>query len=258
MPQDDLDHIPSIVATRDNEHPVASRKGRSGAAKTTAGGSRKREQAPARSSGAGLLARLLITVSLVAGAVACAWAWQLQQQLQQSDEVLRDYAARIGDLEARLSDTDEGKNQNAELQAAKIRELDSEVRKLWDNVWKKADQRLDKLESASSSQGKKISAAEKTANATSAKVSSAEKDLAKLKSVAGDLERLMTSAKANQSEVERVADTLNRINLDVNKLNKRVQANEESAKSVDAFRRQIMASVTDLQAAVRTLQSTAP
>jgi hypothetical protein len=53
-----------------------------------------------------------------------------------------------------------------------------------------------------------------------------------------------------------VADTLNRINLDLSKLDKRVNSNEESVQSIDAFRRQIMASITELQASVRVLQST--
>ena len=61
---------------------------------------------------------------------------------------------------------------------------------------------------------------------------------------------------SNQAEVERVADTLNRINLDLSKLDKRVNSNEESVQSIDAFRRQIMASITELQASVRVLQST--
>ena len=55
--------------------------------------------------------------------------------------------------------------------------------------------------------------------------------------------------------MERVADSLNRISLDLNKLNKRVQGNEESVQSIDAFRRQMMTSITELQAAVRTLQA---
>jgi uncharacterized coiled-coil protein SlyX len=95
-------------------------------------------------------------------AVACAWAWQLQQQLDRAGSEMESYARRIGDLEARLSDTDEGMSQNAAVQAAKIRELDTEVRKLWDNVWKKSKERLAKLEASSASQGKKIAAMEKS------------------------------------------------------------------------------------------------
>ena len=52
-----------------------------------------------------------------------------------------------------------------------------------------------------------------------------------------------------------VADTLNRINLDMAKLNKRVQSNEEWVGSVNAFRRQINTSIAQLEASVRALQS---
>jgi chromosome segregation ATPase len=192
----------------------------------------------------------------VVAAVACAWAWQLQEQLLQAHRQMDGYARRISDLEDRLSDTDEGMSQNAAVQAAKIRELDSEVRKLWDNVWKQTKAKLSKLEQASASQGKKISATEKSMSTARAQLKKASADLAKLKSVAGDLERLMSSAKANQTEVERVADTLNRINLELSKLGKRVQGNEEWVGSINAFRRQMNASMTELQAAIRALQTT--
>jgi chromosome segregation ATPase len=198
----------------------------------------------------------LITVSLVVAAVACAWAWQLQQQLAVAAVEMEDYAQRIGDLEARLSDTDEGMSQNAAVQAAKIRELDTEVRKLWDNVWKKSKVRLDKLEASSASQGKKVAGLEKSLSTSQAQLKGAAGDIAKLKSVAGDLERLMASASANQSEVERVADTLNRINLDLAKLSKRVQANEEWVGSINAFRKQVNASLADLQSTLRSMQAT--
>jgi chromosome segregation ATPase len=251
MSQDDLDHIPSIVPTRDG----APGRAAAGSRQKARGGASR--PASAESGSSGLLARLFITVSLVAAAVACAWAWQLQQQLDQSSLELERYAERIGDLEARLSDTDEGMNQNATLQAAKIRELDSEVRKLWDNVWKKSKARLEKLEASSASQGKKVAGMEQSLAAAETQLKGAAGDIAKLKSVAGDLERLMSSARANQSEVERVADTLNRINLDLAKLDKRVEANEEWVGSINAFRKQVNANLAELQSVVRSLQ-TAP
>ena len=128
MSQDDLDHIPAIVPTRDGE-PRRSSKTRAGSGERGQRTGNGKKPSPA--TGSGVLARLVMTVSLVAAAVACAWAWQLQSQLQQANDQMSSYATRIGDLEARLSDTDEGMNQNAEVQAVKIKELDSEVRKLW-------------------------------------------------------------------------------------------------------------------------------
>jgi len=255
MPHDDLDHIPPIVPTRDNVPHRASSKTRAG--KGNGGGARRpvAQKPVSGTGGSGLLARLFITVSLVIAAIACAWAWQLQGQLQQANVQMKDYAVRIGNLEARLSDTDEGMSQNAAVQAAKIRDLDTEVRKLWDNVWKQTKSRLAKLEAENKSQGKKLAGAEKSLAAVQSQLKGTAGDIAKLKSVAGDLSRLMSSAKTNQAEVERVADKLNRINLDLAKMSKRVQSNEEWIGSINAFRKQVNASLTELQGSIRAMQA---
>jgi chromosome segregation ATPase len=252
MSDDDLDRIPSITATREGVSRRGSGGTRSKSHKSRGVNSRR---ASGGSRGYSLLSRFLAAVSLAVAGVACAWAWQLQQELDVAGVEMGRYAERISDLEARLSDTDEGMNQNATLQAAKIRELDSEVRKLWDNVWKKSKERLAKLEASSTSQGNRIAEVEASMNSTETKLTGAASDIAKLKSVAGDLERLMASARANQTEVERVADTLNRINLDLSKLSKRVEANEEWVGSINAFRKQVNANLSELQATVRSMQS---
>jgi len=253
MPHDDLDYIPSIVPTRDGVPQ------RSNSAPRPSKGERNRnpnnpKQSP-NAGGTGLLARVFIAISLVAAVLACAWAWRLQTQLLQSNERIANYAARIGDLEARLSDTDEGMNQNAEVQAKKAAQLETEVRKLWDNVWKETKDRLGKLESVSASQGKSVKGMEGSLSTTQSQMKAASTDIAELKSVAGDLARLMSSAKASQAEVERVADSLNRIDLALAKLDKRVAGNEEWVGSVNAFRKQVNASLAELQATVRAMQS---
>jgi chromosome segregation ATPase len=253
MSHDDLEHIPAIVPTRDAENHRPA--GNSATRQSRSSGARGAGPAVA---GLGVIPRLAITVALVVAAVACAWAWQLQQVLQESAALGEEYERRIGDLEARLSDTDEGMNQNAEVQAAKIRELDSEVRKLWDNVWKKASARLTKLEKDAAAQGKKIDAASTGLATARGEIKSADGDIAKLNSVAGELERVIASGKVHQAEVERVADTISQVNLDLAKLNKRVQDNEEWIQSINAFRKQVNASIVELQAAVRTRSSGPP
>jgi len=187
--------------------------------------------------------------------MACAWAWQLQTQLQQANEAISNYATRIGDLEARLSDTDEGMSQNAEVQAKKAAQLEAEVRKLWDNVWKETKDRLGKLESASASQGRSVKSVEGSVATIQSQLKEASGDIAKFESVAGDMARLMSSAKASQAEVERVADSLNQISLAVAKLDKRVAGNEEWVGSVNAFRKQVNASLAELQDTIRALQA---
>ncbi|MEM8562440.1 MAG: hypothetical protein AAGF57_09420 [Pseudomonadota bacterium] len=250
MSNDDLDHIPSIVPTREGgpaQTPKVSRAGRP---------SSRRGKSAKSGGGTGSIARLFITVSLVAAAVACAWAWQLQQELASNQQMFMEYEARIGDLEARLSDTDEGMNQNAEVQAAKIRELDSEVRKLWDNVWKRASERLDSLEESSTSQGAKLDATASGLATAQSQLQGASSDIAGLKAVADELDRVIATGRMNRSEVERVADSINRVNLELAKLNKRVQGNEEWISSINTFRQQVNASLLELQAALRA--QTAP
>jgi chromosome segregation ATPase len=171
---------------------------------------------------------------------------------------LVDFQSRVSDLEARLSDTDEGMNQNASVQAIKIAELESEVRKLWDNVWKQTRSRLDKLEAGSSAQGKKVSSLATASASARTELEQAKVDLAQLKSVGDDLARVMSSARTSQTEVERVADSLNQINLTLARLEKRVAGNEEWVGSVNAFRRQVNASLAELQSSVRTLQTSRP
>ncbi|WP_279253710.1 hypothetical protein [Candidatus Seongchinamella marina] len=251
MAKDDIDSIPSIIPSRDRDYTLVQTATSAPRKKSGNGGGKP----PVKQAGSGLLSRLFITVALVIAAIACAWAWQLQEQLKQASNTMNDYELRIGDLEARLSDTDEGMSQNAAVQAAKIRDLDTEVRKLWDNVWKQSKERLGKLEASSKTYNKKIAANEKSLKATQTRVSSAADDLAKLKNVSGDLSRLISSAKANQAEVERVADTLNRINLDLAKINRQVKSNEEGIRATDAFRRQVNGSINELEGAIRALQS---
>lgn len=254
MSHDDLDHIPSIVPTRDGMPQRSSNtRARSGASdKERSSGA---QVVSAGVGGLGIAMRLIITVSLVVAVAACVWAWQLQMQVRQANEQLANYATRIGDLEARLSDTDEGMNQNAETQAERLAKLDAEVRKLWDNVWKETKGRLEKLDAAAASQGKSIKGVEGSLASSQSQLKELSADIAKLKSVSGDLARLMESAKANQAEVERVADSFNRMNLSLAKLEKRVVGNEEWVGSVNAFRKQVNTSLSELQAQVRALQS---
>ncbi|MFV8817864.1 hypothetical protein [Haliea sp. E17] len=255
MSRDDIDHIPSIVPSRDRDDDIPAGKPRGSAPppRSPKGGASR--PAPAPRGGSGLMSRLVLTVTVVAAAVACAWAWQLQQELQSAQGTLEQYANRIADLEDRLSDTDEGMSQNAAVQAAKIKELDSEVRKLWDNVWKQTKARLDTLESTGKKQATLAAANEKAVKSLQSKVSGAEEDLKKLKTVSGDLSRLASSAKSSQAEVERVADAMNKLELDLAKLNRQVDSNAEGLRATDAFRRQANTSISNLEAAIRELQA---
>jgi chromosome segregation ATPase len=224
-----IDKMPPIVPSRDE---VASR--------SRGGGAPRGGKSGNGGGGTGLWARLFIVVALVVAAVACAWAWQLQQALDAADRQLNGYAQRIADLEDRLSDTDEGMSQSSAAMAVKIRELYSEVDKLWAqrNLHKK---NLAELEARDKQLGSADSKADRALVAL-------KEDLGKLATVADDLERLLANAKTNASQLERLADDVNRLTLEAARLNKRVTANEEWVESINGFRRQVNATLSQLQA----------
>jgi len=251
MSDDDVTPIPSIVASRDGG-PASARNSKRGNPK------KKAPRGGGAAGGSGLLARLVMTVALVVAVVACAWAWQLQQQLGAAEIQMTDYASRISDLEDRLSDTDEGMSQNAALQAAKIRELDTEVRKLWDNVWKKSKQRLAALENTDRKQASKNADYQKRLDSADNKLQSVAVDVSKLKSIAAELKTITDNARRNQAEVERVADDINRLNLEYARLAKRVGSNDEAIGAIDAFRGQINGEISNIQATLRMLQTNTP
>ena len=252
MSQDDIDHIPAIVPSREE----GLQRGARSVPNERRRSSPSRPGTDSTGSSSGTLSRLLAGIALIAGGLAFAWAWQLQNQLDEAQGQLQAYATRIGDLEARLSDTDEGMNQNAAVQAVKIAELDNVVRKLWDNVWKQTKERLSKLESGSVDQNNSLRDVKGLLASAQDELNETQVELSKLRSVGGDLARLMTTAKTSQAEVERVADVLNRIELSLARLDKRVADNEEWVASINAFRRQVNASLSELQSTVRSLQDT--
>ncbi|MBT6038687.1 MAG: hypothetical protein HOH17_05420, partial [Halieaceae bacterium] len=80
-------------------------------------------------------------------------------------------------------------------------------------------------------------------------------DLTALKRVAGDLERLSKTAMDAQANLERLADNVNKANLDRAAMKQRVTSNEEWIESINAFRRQVNASISRLEEQMRSSQS---
>ncbi len=242
MPRDDMT-IPSFAADRDEAVASAPR----GAVPT-------RSPRAVASAGTSGMTRLGLTIAFVVAAVACAWAFQLQTELDRADQDQAALATRVADLEALLSDTDESINKSAQNLGAQMRLLDSEVRKLWD-ARKISNNTLDKLEKSAGSLEGRTKKLESASSTQSSAVASLNKDIAALKKVSGDLERLAKNAKQAQTDVERLADSVNKANLERASLNKRVTANEEWVQSINAFRKQINSSIADLEGRLRAMQS---
>jgi len=241
MSRDDLTEIPSFAANRDE-----------------AVSSAPRGAIPARSAttraGIGLATRLVLTVALAAAGVACGWAWQLQTMLDAAQTQLKTTQARVADMEALLSDTDETVNKSAAAMGAQLRLLDTEVRKLWD-ARKTSNASLLRLEKGAVTQEKQITGLNNKSTAQQARLDSMEQSLSALTKVAGDLERLAANAQRAQTDVERLADGVNKANLERAALRKQVESNAEWIESINAFRRQVNANITALEAEIAAMKA---
>jgi len=241
MSRDDLTDIPSFAANRDE-----------------AVSSAPRGAIPARSAttraGIGLATRLVLTVALAAAGVACGWAWQLQTMLDAAQTQLKTTQARVADMEALLSDTDETVNKSAAAMGAQLRLLDTEVRKLWD-ARKISNASLLRLEKGAVTQEKQITGLNNKSTAQQARLDTMEQSLSALTKVAGDLERLAANAQRAQTDVERLADGVNKANLERAALRTQVESNAEWIESINAFRRQVNANITALEAEIAAMKA---
>ncbi len=244
----DIGSIPPIVPARDE---VASRQ------KARNGGRGRRGNGKS-GGGAGLLARLFITVSLAVAGVACGWAWQLQQELDSAEQLMARYEERISDLEDRLSDTDEGMNQSAAAMAVKVKELYSEVDKLWASAWRRNKAAIAELEKSRDELNSKVATLTQTDSKYSNQLQALGTDIQKLRAVAGDLERLITTADANQALLERLGDDVSRATLELARVQKRMDTTEEWQASVDGFRKQVNQSLIQLRQSMSAAPSSAP
>ena len=186
-------------------------------------------------------------MALAGAAVACAWAWQLQQELDLAESLLTRYEERIRDLEDRLSDTDQGMNQSAAAMSVKIKELYSEVDKLWASAWRRNKAKIADLEKGQEGLSGQLAALSETDKRYSAQLQALADDAKKLREVTGDLDRFVAAAKSNQALIERLGDDVNRATLELARLQKRMDTNEEWQASVDGFRKQVNQSLIRLQ-----------
>ena len=248
MSRDDLTDIPSFAASRDEGVTSMGRGAIPG---------RATRQPVSGNAHMGLMARLLITIAIIAGAVACAWAWQLQVAYELAAAEASNLGARVRDLEALLSDTDETVEKSAAALGAQLNVVDKEARRL-EQRRREMDARIDKLESdaAKTASGIKkldtnIDSNAKTLATVTDTIVQLQKELRALTQVAGDLERLGSIAKQSQTHLERLSDAVNKSNLERAALAKRIAANEEWIESINAFRRQVNTSINQLQNALR-------
>lgn len=188
---------------------------------------------------------LLIFLFLITTGLALV-SFYLYQQLKISQTELAENYRRIEQLEKRLSFTDENMNQSGATLQSRLQEVDTEVRKLWDNVWKKSRERMDKLDASikqSEAQQKKLAQLIDKLQ----KDSAGDKDaLNSLQARAAELDKIALMAKSSQASLQTILSTTEKqaskmiaLEEDIDSLKSRMQGNEEWIRSVNEFRKQV-------------------
>jgi chromosome segregation ATPase len=216
-------------------------------------------------AGAGLLARLMIAVCLIVAASAVAWAYQLQKDAQEAALVRADYEARISDLEDRLSDTDESVNQSGVAMQVKIKELYSEVDKLWASAWRKNKAKIAANEKAVAetskqvkSQNTAIDSIKSQSRTTDIQISALSGQLDEVSDMLIPMRKLLDSASSDRRQMERLADNVHKLKQDYGALQKRVGTGEEDIAAINGFRRQVWSTLNEMQQVLAQIQSGEP
>lgn len=224
-------------------------------------GNNKSTATVANTSGGGGASAVALTLLFLALIGSCGWIYYLQMQLKVADVNLQNNDARISELEQKLSITDEAMSDSAVSMQVKIRELDTEIRKLWDNVWKKSKKIHAEQDALLKKHSKSLASNTTALNKMETRLSAADKTVASLNTQLKSLERLQTRL-AEQSralltleaQLEKTADKANAAGSNYQQLSQRVKETEGWIESINGFRRQVNQEISTVKTQLGQLQ----
>lgn len=216
----------------------------------------------AAASGGGGFVLFMLTLLIVALAAA---AYYLFDQLTIAQGDLKQAQQRLEVLEQRLSSADESLEENSVTTAVKLKELDFEIRKLWDNVWKKQKQELAEHDAQLAKNEKRLAAIESRHRSLDAKLKNAlqgyDADREAMASMSGKLDRVIAQSEVNRKtllEVNKQLTAGGSLDARVKAVERRVQQSEEWLDSVNAFRKQVNRDIEALRQTVTQYHSGSP
>lgn len=206
---------------------------------------------------------LLVALCLLSVVGVGAWSYLLHESLLVTKAGLADAAERVHQLEQRLSITDESMSQSSDVLQVRLKEMDGEIRKLWDNVWKRAKQQLAEQDKAIAALQTKIEgqaaqdAQMQSALAAQRKaVESLKAELAEVAGLGGALNKLSVRVSAQDETVSELNENVGRARSMTEKFDERLAGIEEWVDSFNGYRTQTNRKILDLQGSVKALQGT--
>lgn len=271
------EHTPSL--TIDEEDKVSHQPKKTSKSANSSGSS------SGESSGG--FSSILIFLLAASAVVASAFLFmQLQETNLQLDNARTQRAAdqeRLRVMEERLQITDNSVSETKTAADDKLSELDTEIRKLWDNVWKKSKAQLSEHEDSIASLKKSVAAVgnidkqldklEKSLKANDAALAALKeqvnKDKSTVSTMAAQVKEALTKSSANRGELasldlavqgsvaqsKAAADKVEPLLKRVAELERRVQGNEEWVESINGHRRQVVRDIQELRQKLQDYQA---
>lgn len=191
--------------------------------------------------------RLLAVAGLVFGLVATGAGVALFQQTTVLKSALEQSNLRITDLEGRLSSTGDSMNQSSASMQVKLKELGSEVDKLWASAYRKNGERIDGLDAALKKTGSTVEADRKQIAALASAQEQLKQQVAASQDLAGGIKTLQEQQANLQSAIGRLNSTMNSLASTQSAQEARIKDNEQWVQSNIEFRKQVTQRLTRLE-----------
>ncbi len=218
-----------------------------------------------QAGGTSALTRTLLAAVVVVLLVTASLAGVLYVRLGDAEQSLDKYETRIGELERRLEVTGESMSESSVAMKDRVKELDFEIRKLWDNVWKKSKQRLATNEKKLEQHTQQLKNLQQLVDGTEQKLAQNQNVMDELSTQLKQVEQMRATVSDNEqslrqqaASLEATADRLSSLARDMKALDKRVAGTEEWVDSINAFRRQVNRELSSLKQAIGQSGAAAP
>ncbi len=198
-------------------------------------------------AGMGGGAKFILFLSFLLAAAAAAGSGFLYLQLTKSQATLLDAQERVEELENRLSNTDESVTESGATMQVKIKELTSEVDKLWASAWRKNKAALEALDGQVKKQQQIDTSQAKTLSEQKQAVAKLQSQVGSALAAAQGLKEIQSSTIAQAAQLSELSDEIRDFETGLRSLGKRMSESEEWIGSINAFRRQTNKQISELE-----------
>ena len=217
---DELSNIPTMTPARDE---LGDRR-------------RSPQPRPSGGGGGGGFGSIVALVIALAASGAAYYLWDQQQAVIARAEQAEQ---RLASLESQLASTGDELSQSDAAVRVKLKELDTEVRKLWDNVWKRSKETL-------AEHDKQLAALASSSKSMAGKQAAAETRLQDLRNESTRVAAMLDDMGQTLGEIERVgrdaltlADQVNELRVQQKNIDRQLADHEEWLHSINTFRQQV-------------------